>query len=78
KRQGGIQELVRQAFQKIGELEESWQERQRLVVQEATRFLIAPRLAQLRAKYAETPRVVEFLEAVQEDVVTNAEAILAG
>ncbi|MCS7216897.1 MAG: AAA family ATPase [Candidatus Bipolaricaulota bacterium] len=78
RRQGEIQELVRQAFQRVGELEESWQERHRRVVQEATRFLIAPRLAQLRAKYAGIPRVLEFLEAVQEDVVLNAEAILAG
>ncbi len=78
KRQGEIQELVRQAFQRVGELEESWQERHRRVVQEATRFLIAPRLAQLRAKYSDTPRVLAFLEAVQEDVVSNAEAFLAG
>lgn len=78
KRQEEIQELVRQAFQRVGELEETWQERHRKVVQEAARFLVAPRIAQLRAKYAEIPRVVEFLEAVQEDVVSNAEAILAG
>lgn len=78
RRQGEIQELVREAFRELGELEEAWQEHQRRLTQEAVRFLIGPRLAQLRAKYAQIPRVLEFLQGVETDIVTNAEALIAG
>lgn len=78
RRQGEIQELVRETFRELGELEESWQEQQRRLTQEAVRFLIGPRLAQLRAKYAQIPRVLEFLEAVETDIVTNVETLISG
>ncbi len=78
RKQGEIQDLVREAFRRLGELEESWQEQQKKLTQEAVRFLISPRLAQLRAKYADIPRVLEFLKAVEDDIVTHLETLLAG
>lgn len=77
RRQEGLQELVRETFRRLGELEEAWQEHQKRLTQEAVRFLIGPRLAQLRAKYGGIPRVLEFLQAVEADIVANAEALLA-
>ena len=78
RKQGEIQELVREGFRELGELEEAWQEQQKKLVQEAVRFLIGPRLAQLRAKYAQIPRVLEFLQGVETDIVINAEALISG
>ena len=78
RKQGEIQELIREAFQRLGELEEAWQGQQKKLVQEAVRFLIGPRLAPLRAKYAQIPRVLEFLHGVETDIVANAEALISG
>jgi len=78
RKQSELQELVRETFQRLGELEEAWQAQQKKLTQEAVRFLIEPRLAQLRAKYAGIPRVSEFLDAVLQDIVANAENLVAG
>lgn len=77
-KQGEIQDLVRETFRRLGELEETWQEHQKRLGQEAVRFLIAPRIAQLRTKYSGFPRVLEFLQTVETDVVSNVENLLAG
>ncbi len=73
-----VQELVREAFRQLGGLEESWQEQQKKLIQEAVRFLIEPRLAQLQEKYAGLPRVEEFLRGVEADIVANVENLRAG
>lgn len=78
RKQGEVQELVREAFRAMGELEEAWQEQQKRLTQEAVRFLIGPRLTQLRAKYREIPRVLEFLDAVEEDIMANVQALISG
>lgn len=78
RKQGELQELVRQAFQKLGEVEESWQAHQKRLTQEAVRFLVEPRISQLRGKYSGVPKVLDFLDAVLGDVVANVENLLAG
>lgn len=76
-RQAELQEVVRATFQRIGELEEEWQEAQKRLTREAVQFLVEPRLAQLRAKYEGVPRVVEFLNSVQADIVENIDQLQA-
>ena len=77
-RQEELQESVRETFQKLGELEESWQEIQRDITKRAVQFMIAPRFAQLRAKYAGLDRVQTFLKEVENDVVENAHQLQGG
>ncbi len=77
-RQAELQDLVRETFQKLGELEESWQQAQRELTKQAVQFTISPRFAQLRAKYAGLERVQKFLHDVEQDIVENAEQLQAG
>ncbi|MCR4391318.1 MAG: AAA family ATPase [Candidatus Acetothermia bacterium] len=77
RRQEELQELVRDTFQRLGQLEEAWQEAQRHLTKQAVQFLIEPRFAQLRAKYADLDRVQTFLSEVQADIVENVEQLQA-
>ncbi|HAF70861.1 MAG: ATP-dependent protease [Acetothermia bacterium 64_32] len=77
RRQEELQEAIREAFQKLGELEERWQEARRHLTKKAVQFLIEPRFAQLKRKYAGIDRVQEFLEEAQADIVQNVEDLQA-
>ncbi|MBC7098673.1 AAA family ATPase [Candidatus Bipolaricaulota bacterium] len=77
RRQEELQEAIREAFQKLGELEERWQEARRHLTKKAVQFLIEPRFAQLKRKYAGIERVQRFLEEAQADIVQNVEDLQA-
>ena len=72
-RQEQLQEAVRETFQELGELEEKWQEARRQLTKRAVQFLIEPRFAQLRRKYAGIERVQLFLKEAQADIIENVE-----
>ncbi len=77
KRQERIQEAIREYLKRLGELEEEWQERKRELIKKAAEFLMEPHFAQLRSKYSESPKVVEYLEEVERDILENVEALQA-
>ena len=77
KRQEELQEAIRETFQRLGEIEEEWQEARRQLTKRAVQFLIEPRFAQLRAKYAGLERVQVFLKEAQADIIENVEELQA-
>ncbi|HID09069.1 TPA: hypothetical protein EYP13_02470 [Candidatus Micrarchaeota archaeon] len=62
RRQEKLQEAIREYLKRLGSLEEEWQERKRELTKRAAEFLIEPHFAQLKSKYAESPRVAEYLD----------------
>ena len=77
KRQEELQEAIRELFKRLGSLEEEWQKARRELTKKAAEFLIGPRFAQLKAKYAGNERVLEYLEEVQRDILENVESLQA-
>ncbi len=77
KRQEELQEAIRELFKRLGALEEEWQQAKRELTKRAAEFLVEPRFAQLKAKYARNGRVLEYLEEVQRDILENVEALQA-
>lgn len=73
KRQEELQEEIREVFQRLGQLEEAWQESRRALTRKAAQFLVEPRFCQLLAKYAGFERVEVFLREVQADIVEHVE-----
>lgn len=73
KRQEELQEAMREVFQRLGQLEEGWQESRRKLTKRAAQFLIEPRFCQLSAKYGALERVLKFLQEVQADIVEHVE-----
>ncbi len=78
KRQEELQEAIRDTFQRLGALEEEWQEARKQLTRRAAQFLIEPRFAQLRRKYAGLERVQVFLEDAQTDIVNRVEELQGG
>ncbi len=73
KRQEELQEVMREVFQRLGQLEEGWQESRRKLTKRAAQFLVEPRFCQLSAKYGGLERVQQFLQEVQADIVEHVE-----
>ncbi|RLE31193.1 ATP-dependent protease [Candidatus Acetothermia bacterium] len=77
KRQEELQEAIRDTFQRLGQIEEEWQEARRQLTRRAVQFLIEPRFSQLRRKYAGLERVQVFLQEAQADMVESVEELQA-
>ncbi len=75
RRQEELQELIRDVFRRLGQLEEGWQESRRKLTKRAAQFLVEPRFCQLAAKYAGLERVQEFIRAVQADILEHVEEL---
>lgn len=73
RRQEELQGLVRDWFQRLAKLDETWQEAQHLLMKQAVEFLVEPRFAQLRDKYSGLERVQAFLGEVKADILENVE-----
>jgi len=78
RRQEELQDLVRDAFQRLGKLDEAWHEAHHLLTKQAADFLIEPRFVQLREKYADLERVQTFLAEVKQDILENVEQLQPG
>jgi lon-related putative ATP-dependent protease len=74
-RQEELQEAIRDTFQRLGQLEEEWQEARRQLTKKAVQFLIEPRFAQLRKKYQGLDRVQVFLKEAQANMVESVEEL---
>lgn len=70
--QSELQALLRQ----LPQWEREGREKVRQLNQEVSRFSVRHLIDELKEKYAELPAVVEFLEAVQSDIVENTDQIL--
>lgn len=77
RRQEDLQGLIRDAFQRMAKLDETWQEAQHLLTKQAVEFLVEPRFAQLREKYGDLERVQTFLGEVKSDILENVEQLQA-
>ncbi len=75
RRQEELQGLIRDAFQRLNRLDETWQEAQHLLTKQAVEFLVEPRFAQLRDKYSGLERVQTFLAEVKADILENVEQL---
>jgi len=73
RRQEELQGLIRDTFQRLAKLDETWQEAQHLLTKQAVEFLVEPRFAQLREKYSGIERVPTFLAEVKADILENVE-----
>ncbi len=73
------QELMQEAqklFQKIPQWEREVREKSRELNQEITQYAIGPLLEEIRKKYAGMPKVLDYVDAVEKDIIDNAQAIL--
>lgn len=77
-RQEDLQGLIRDTFQRLSKLDETWQEAQRLLTKQAVEFLVEPRFSQLREKYSGIERVQTFLSEVKADILDNVDQFQAG
>ena len=73
------QELMNEAqklFQKIPHWEREVREKKRELNREITRYAMGPLFEELRKKYAGIAKLLDYLDAVEKDVVDNAPGIL--
>ena len=73
----GLQGELKNILQEMPRLQRNIRDRIRELNQEITTFTVGGRIADLKAKYGEFDEVVDYLEAVQEDIVENADSFLA-
>jgi len=77
RKQEELQGLIRDTFQRLAKLDETWHAAQHLLTQQAVEFLVEPRFAQLREKYRGLERVQTFLSEVKSDILENVEQLQA-
>ena len=73
---GELEKALRSVMQQAPVWKRGAREELRDVEQEMTRFTAAHQLEGVRAKFADVPAVVEWLESVEKDVVQHAHAFL--
>lgn len=71
-----LQEQLQAAVQQVPRWEKELRDRLRNLNQEITEFVLRPPLTELRQKYQQLPEVVEYLNAVQQDIIENVDDFL--
>jgi lon-related putative ATP-dependent protease len=71
-----LQQKAQKIFQTIPKQERELRQKAKELSREITRFAIEPLLEDIRKKYEKLPKVLEYLGAVENDIVDNAEIIL--
>ncbi len=59
------------AIRKIRKMEKEYQEKEKKLDQDVAMYVVGHRIEELREKYKDLPRVVEYLNEVQEDILKN-------
>ena len=72
----GLQKESQVIFRQLPQWEKERRERMRELTREASNYAVGHLIDQLNQTYKEYPRVVEYLEAVKQDVVENIRDIL--
>jgi len=72
-----LQEELKQIMQNVPKLQRSLRERVTELNQEITNYSVGGLIDDLKEKYSEFSKVIEFLDAIQKDVVENAAELLA-
>ncbi|MEW5987539.1 MAG: ATP-binding protein, partial [Chloroflexota bacterium] len=71
-----LQEQLQKILYQLPQWKRESQARLKTLNQEVARFAATPLIEELRAKYAELPDVLTYLQSVQEDVVEHTERLL--
>jgi lon-related putative ATP-dependent protease len=72
-----LQKELQEAMQKVPALQRKARERLKTLHREMTDFAVGGLIQELKTRYAELQKVVQHLDAVQEDVVENAADFMA-
>jgi len=73
-RQGEVQSLIQEHLQEVAHLDEARETEIKELAKEAVLFMIKPSFDQMRGRYEGLDRVIEFIDAVQKDIVENLDA----
>ncbi len=68
-----VQTLIQEQLRAVARLDEDREAEVKQLAKEAVLFMIEPHFAQLKERYSDLEKVVDYLEAVQKDVVDNLE-----
>jgi lon-related putative ATP-dependent protease len=71
-----LMDKAQKVLQKIPQWERDLREELRDLDREITRYAVGPFLNDIRKKYEDVPKAVEYLDAVEKDIIENAQAIL--
>jgi lon-related putative ATP-dependent protease len=71
-----LQEELQKTLRKVPEKRKETVDKIKQLKREVARFAITHSIARLKQKYADLPKIVEYLEAVEADVVDHADAFL--
>jgi len=66
-----FQEISRELFQLTRHLEEELEEHLKALDRHAAEMVVQPRIDELKEKYRDHPRVIEYLDAVQRDILEH-------
>jgi lon-related putative ATP-dependent protease len=69
----GLQEQLQEAIYQVRQWEREAREKMKELDREVAMFAVGHFITDLREKHAELPEVVDYLDAVQEDVIENVE-----
>jgi lon-related putative ATP-dependent protease len=70
---GGLQEELQEAIFQVRQWEREAREKMKALDREVAMFAVGHFIDDLRQKYAELPEIVDYLNAVQEDVIDNVD-----
>jgi lon-related putative ATP-dependent protease len=70
---GGLQEELQEAIYQVRQWEREAREKMKELDREVAMFAVGHFIDDLRQKYAEVPEIVDYLNAVQEDVIENVD-----
>jgi lon-related putative ATP-dependent protease len=71
-----IRQEARKIFQKVPSWERSMREKLKELNQEVTRFAIGPLIDEVQKRYEDLSDVIDYLNAVQKDIIDNVQALL--
>ncbi|MBI1743749.1 AAA family ATPase [Candidatus Acetothermia bacterium] len=71
KNQQELEEVIQDAIREVQKLEEERNERIEALNEQVAEFTVKPRIARVTEKYGSEKRIVEFLEAVQSDILQH-------
>jgi len=74
----GLQEEVQKSFLHLRDLDKGAQEKVIKLNREVASFVLAPRLAGLRDIFKDSPKVLEWLKELEEDILDNVPGIIQG
>jgi lon-related putative ATP-dependent protease len=70
---GGLQEQLQEAIYQVRQWEREAREKMKELDREVAMFAVGHFIDDLRQKYADLPEIVDYLNAVQEDVIDNVD-----